>query len=92
MGAKVNLIEQSSGVESLAGLRTIKADSSRRASEQLGKLVNRASGGGVSEDVVRGEVVVGDCHLSNTAIAEQTGNVPLHPLQLLARAYGLAAD
>jgi glycerol-3-phosphate dehydrogenase subunit C len=87
MGAKVNLVEQSSGVESLAGLRTIKADSSRRTSEQLGKLVNRASGGGVS-----GDVVCGDCHLSNTAIAEQTGNVPLHPLQLLARAYGLAAD
>ena len=74
-------------MESLAGLRTIKADSSRRTSEQLGKLVNRASGGGVS-----GDVVCGDCHLSNTAIAEQTGNVPLHPLQLLAHAYGLAAD
>ena len=87
MGAKVNLVEQSSGVESLAGLRTIKADSSLRASEQLGKLVNRASGGGVS-----GDVICGDCHLSNTAIAGQTGNVPLHPLQLLARAYGFAAD
>ncbi len=87
LGAKVSLVEQSSGVESLAGLRTIKADSSLRASEQLGKLVNRARGGGVP-----GNVVCGDCHLSNTAIAEQTGVVPLHPLQLLARAYGFAAD
>jgi hypothetical protein len=87
MGAKVNLVEQSSGVESLAGLRTIKADSSQRASKLVGKLVNRASGGGVS-----GDAVCGDCHLSNTAIAEQTGVVPLHPLQLLARAYGVTAE
>jgi Fe-S oxidoreductase len=87
MGAKVNLVEQSSGVESLAGVRTIKADSSQRASKLVGQLVNRASGGGVS-----GDAVCGDCHLSNTAIAEQTGTVPLHPLQVLARAYGFAAE
>lgn len=92
MGAKVNLVEQSSGVESLAGLRTIKADSSRSASEQLGDLVNRAGGGRISADVVGGEVVVGDCHLSNTAITEQTGVVALHPMQILAAAYEITAE
>jgi Fe-S oxidoreductase len=86
MGAKVNLVEQSSGVESLAGLRTIKADSSQRASKLVGQRVADASGGHESPDVC------GDCHLSNTAIAEQTGVVPLHPLQLLARAYGVTAE
>jgi hypothetical protein len=33
--------------------------------------------------------VVGDCTLANTAIAEQTGLVPSHPISLLARAYGI---
>ena len=86
MGAKVNLIEQSSGVESLAGVRTIKADSSQRASRLVGQRVGDVSGGHESPDVC------GDCHLSNTAIVEQTGTVPLHPLQVLARAYGFAAE
>jgi Fe-S oxidoreductase len=96
MGAKVNLVEQSSGVESLAGLRRIKADSSQWASKLLGLRVGHASAGHkspvVGGDAVHGDVVCGDCHLSNTAIAEQTGKVPLHPLQLLARAYGFASD
>jgi len=35
------------------------------------------------------DLVAGDCHLSNTAIVEQTGKVPLHPVQVLARAYGI---
>ena len=29
-----------------------------------------------------GDVVAGDCHLANTAITEQTGRVPQHPLQV----------
>jgi glycerol-3-phosphate dehydrogenase subunit C len=34
-------------------------------------------------------VVAGDCSLANTAIAEQTGVAPSHPLSVLARAYGI---
>jgi len=37
-------------------------------------------------------VVAGDCHLANTAINEQTGEEPLHPLQLIARAYGIPEE
>jgi hypothetical protein len=37
-------------------------------------------------------VVTGDCHLANTAINEQTGREPLHPLQLVARAYGIPEE
>jgi len=33
--------------------------------------------------------VAGDCTLANTAIAEQIGLVPSHPISLLARAYGI---
>ena len=39
-----------------------------------------------------GEVIAGDCHLANTAITEQTGLQPLHPLQLVARAYGISEE
>ena len=36
--------------------------------------------------------IAGDCHLANTAITEQTGEAPLHPLQLIARAYGISEE
>ena len=38
------------------------------------------------------EVVAGDCHLANTAITEQTGRVPIHPIQVVARAYGIPTE
>jgi hypothetical protein len=37
-------------------------------------------------------VVLGDCHLANGAIIEETGRVPKHPIQLIARAYGLPPE
>ena len=37
----------------------------------------------------RAPVVAGDCHLANTAIKEATAKTPSHPMQVLARAYGL---
>jgi Fe-S oxidoreductase len=39
-----------------------------------------------------GDVVAGDCHLANTAINEQTGRKPVHPLQMIARAYGIPEE
>ena len=39
-----------------------------------------------------GDVVTGDCHLANGAINEQTGRVSLHPIQLVARAYGIPEE
>ena len=37
-------------------------------------------------------MVAGDCNLANTAIAEQTGEDPQHPLQVVARAYGIVPE
>ncbi|MEY4031434.1 MAG: hypothetical protein RL573_345, partial [Actinomycetota bacterium] len=34
-------------------------------------------------------VVAGDCHLANTAIDEQTNAGAVHPLNIVARAYGI---
>jgi len=53
-------------------------------------------GGHVADLLVDGGVgevaVAGDCHLANTAINEQIGNMPAHPIQIVARAYGIAAE
>jgi hypothetical protein len=38
------------------------------------------------------DLVVGDCHLANGSITQETGHVPQHPMQLLARAYGIPAE
>jgi hypothetical protein len=50
--------------------------------EQLGEQIDKAGG----------DIVAGDCHLANTAIVEQTGRTARHPLQVMARAYGIAEE
>jgi hypothetical protein len=38
---------------------------------------------------IPGQDVCGDCHLANVAIYEETGKRSVHPIELLAMAYGL---
>ena len=78
-GAEVTTVQQCSGMDGMWGLRAENADLSLRMAESLAEAIGQAGG----------EVVSGDCHLANTAISEQTGRVPLHPLQVVARAYGI---
>jgi glycerol-3-phosphate dehydrogenase subunit C len=81
-GAKVKLVQQCSGIDGMWGLRAENTDISMPIAKKLGDEIRRAGG----------DVVAGDCQLANTAIAEQTGEAPLHPLQLIARAYGIAPE
>jgi glycerol-3-phosphate dehydrogenase subunit C len=81
-GAKVKLVQQCSGIDGMWGLRAENADISLPIAAKLGDAIRKADS----------EVVAGDCHLANTAIAEQTGATPLHPLQLIARAYGISPE
>ncbi|MEK7295608.1 MAG: heterodisulfide reductase-related iron-sulfur binding cluster, partial [Actinomycetota bacterium] len=81
-GAKINLVQQCSGIDGMWGLRAENADLSMPIAAKLGAMVVAADS----------EVVTGDCHLANTAIAEQTGLTPRHPLQILARAYGIPPE
>ncbi len=81
-GTKVTLVQQCSGIDGMWGLRAENAGISLPISRRLGAEIER----------VNGEVVAGDCHLANTAIEEQTGRRPMHPLQVLARAYGIAPE
>jgi Fe-S oxidoreductase len=81
-GAKVKLVQQCSGIDGMWGLRAENAELSLPIAKKLGDEIDRAGG----------DVVAGDCHLANTAITEQTGREPLHPLQLIARAYGIPEE
>jgi glycerol-3-phosphate dehydrogenase subunit C len=81
-GAKVTLVQQCSGIDGMWGLRAENADISVSIATRLAEEIRKANG----------EVIAGDCHLANTAITEQTGEEPLHPLQLIARAYGIAVE
>jgi glycerol-3-phosphate dehydrogenase subunit C len=81
-GAKVKLVQQCSGIDGMWGLRSENAHLSIPIASKLGDEIRKTDS----------EVVAGDCHLANTAIAEQTGTDPVHPLQLIARAYGIAPE
>jgi hypothetical protein len=43
-------------------------------------------------DAAGNDVVAGDCNLANGGILQETGKQPIHPLQLIARAYGIAPE
>jgi glycerol-3-phosphate dehydrogenase subunit C len=81
-GAKVTLVQECSGIDGMWGLRKENTAISVPIAEKLADHIRRAEG----------EVIAGDCHLANTAITEQTGRRPLHPLQLMARAYGIREE
>lgn len=81
-GAKVTVIQQCSGIDGMWGLRAENAELSIPIAAKLGRMVMDADSA----------VITGDCHLANTAIAEQTGLTPLHPLQILARAYAIPEE
>lgn len=78
-GAKIQLAQSCSGIDGMWGLRADNYDIAKKVGGKLGAEIERLGG----------EVVAGDCHLANGAITEETGRVPLHPLQVIARAYGL---
>ncbi len=78
-GAEVELVQQCSGMDGMWGLRAANEEWSVPLAERLGEQIDAAAGA----------VVAGDCHLANTVIVEQTGRAARHPLQILARAYGI---
>ena len=81
-GAKVKLVQQCSGIDGMWGFRAGNEDISVPIAKKLGEQIDKAGG----------DVVAGDCHLANTAIAEQTGRTAQHPLQVMARAYGIPEE
>ncbi|MGZ4756664.1 MAG: heterodisulfide reductase-related iron-sulfur binding cluster, partial [Acidimicrobiia bacterium] len=77
-GAKVSMVERCSAIDGTWGLRAENVEMARKIAKPLMEAVTKSDA----------DLIAGDCHLSNTAIKEGTGKTPVHPLQVLARAYG----
>lgn len=81
-GSKVTLVRKCSGIDGTWGLRSENYQLARKVAAPLRDELQK----------VDAEVVAGDCQLANGAIVQETGTVPVHPLQLLARAYGIPPE
>lgn len=81
-GTTVKLVQGCSGIDGTWGLRSENYALARQVALPLKEGLEQAAA----------EAVAGDCHLANTAIRQETGRSPLHPLEVLARAYGIPAE
>jgi Fe-S oxidoreductase len=81
-GAKIKLVDQCSGIDGMWGFKAGNEQYSVPVAKKLAEKVEAADSA----------VVAGDCHLANTAIIEQTGRTAMHPLQVVARAYGIPEE
>lgn len=81
-GSKVKVIQQCSGIDGMWGLRAENEEFSIPIAEKLAEQITKAGA----------PVVTGDCQLANTAIEEQTGSASVHPIQFVARAYGIEPE
>ena len=81
-GAKVKVVAECSAIDGTWGYRTENYEASRKVARKMATAIDRAGG----------DVVVGDCHLANGGIVQETGRTPQHPLSTLARAYGIPED
>ena len=76
------MIERCAAIDGTWGLRAENVEMANQIARPLMERVQDAES----------QLVAGDCHLANTAIREATHKVPVHPVQVLARAYGLEDD
>jgi Fe-S oxidoreductase len=82
MGAKVTVVAECSGIDGTWGYRAEHLEASRQVARKMATAIERAGG----------DVVAGDCHLANGGILQETGRTPVHPVSLLARAYGIPEE
>jgi Fe-S oxidoreductase len=78
-GAKIKVVAECSGIDGTWGYREDNYEASRQVARKMANAIDKAGG----------DVVVGDCHLANGGIVQETGRQPQHPLSLMARAYGI---
>jgi len=81
-GAKPTVVAECSGIDGMWGLRETNVEISTKVAKKMVSAIERAGN----------DVVVGDCSLANGAIVEQTGSTPMHPVQFMARAYGISEE
>ncbi len=81
-GARVRTIHGCAGANGVWGLSAEHEASSTAQASVLGDRI----------EATKPTLVVGDCHRANTAIVEQIGGAVTHPIQALARAYGIPEE
>jgi len=81
-GAKVTVVAECSGIDGTWGYRAEHYDASRQVAKKMANAITKAGG----------DAVAGDCHLANGGIVQETGRQPVHPVSLVARAYGIPED
>jgi Fe-S oxidoreductase len=79
-GVRATLVQRCSGIDGTWGYRAGNYELARKVAAPMAKEI-RAAGN---------DVVCGDCHLANGSILQETGTRPEHPMQVMARAYGVA--
>ena len=78
-GVTCAIVQRCSGIDGTWGYRAENYELARKVAAPLGRDIDAAGN----------DVVCGDCHLANGSILQETGTQPVHPLQVVARAYGL---
>jgi len=81
-GTKIQLANQCSGIDGMWGYRAENQVLQQKVIQGLKKTIEQQDA----------PLVVGDCHLANGGITDATGRQPVHPMELMARAYGIEAD
>jgi Fe-S oxidoreductase len=81
-GAKVAVVAECSAIDGTWGYRAENYELSRKVAKKLQRGLEQAGN----------EVIAGDCSLANGGILQDTGTTPVHPLSLLARAYGIPEE
>lgn len=79
-GAKVEMTQRCSAIDGTWGLRAENVDMAKKIAKPLMDFVDKKDS----------ELVAGDCNLANNAIHEGTGRIPVHPIEVLAAAYGFS--
>ena len=81
-GAKVSVVAECSGIDGTWGYRQENYEASRKVARKMANAIEKQNS----------DVVAGDCHLANGGIVQETGRTPVHPVSLVARAYGIPED
>ncbi len=85
-GAKIAVVAECSGIDGTWGLREENYDRARGVARKMAKAI------ATQVDKDASTVIAGDCHLANGGIEDEVGQAPVHPLSVLARAYGIAEE
>lgn len=81
-GIKVNVVTKCSGIDGTWGYRAENYDLSKKVAAGLVSAIRKSES----------EVLSGDCHLANTAITEELSRPVYHPIEIMAKAYGLSEE